>query len=585
MIDKLKYIYNLIAATKKKGKLLIVFYIVFVVINQLIDFAISILAPACIIAAFEADRFVIVFIPIIAISILFLLSVILDKIEGISICRIRADISKSISAKIFKKINSSDISQFDDASFYEKQILNMNSIEEKTFEAIRNLSSLLGYSILFLVNISLIFVVSVKSWIFIGMALCITMIVRFFQTRFNLEYNKKAVALGRRFDVLSRFFLDYDYAKEIKSKDRSDMLYEQIIIEKDNALGLYNRSRGFFSLYYFINLFSSTLILKVFFLIYLTYNCLVKKEISYVSILVVYNTAETLYNLLNNFVNVYSSYDDISLYAKNYHEIMRFKNKIVSGTRKITEFERLEFRNVCFRYPSMDKDVLHDLSFKIEKGQKIALVGRNGNGKSTLIMLLLRMYDPQKGEILVNGINIKEYSISDYRHFFGVIFQETALFNATIKENIGFGIKQNIDLNMLLDSVGMLERIQNLENKENSNYGVEIFNDGTVLSGGEQQRLLVARALAKNNGFLVMDEPTAHVDPMADVNFSSLIFDRLPKKTVLYITHRLISTKKADAIIVLDNKGEAEIGSHEDMLEQSELYRNMYESQLRSYRP
>ena len=585
MIDKLKNIYDLIVATEKKGRLLIYFYIVFVVINQLIEFAMCILAPACIISAYETGKFSIVLIPLMVLLILVLIALILERIEGTRICMIRADVSKSISAKIFRKINSSDISQFDKASFYEKQILNMNSIEEKTFEAIRNLSSLLGYAILFFVNISLIFVVSAKSWIFIGISLVITIIVRIFQTRFNLEYNKKAVALGRRCDVLSRFFLDYDYAKEIKSNDRNDMLFEQILIEKDNALNLYDRSRKTFSLYYFINMFTSVVILRVLFLIYLTYSCLVKKEIPYVSVLVVYNATETLYKLLNNFVDVLSSYDDISLYAGNYHEVMRFKNDIDSGTRLINEFESIEFRNVCFRYPGMDSDVLHNVSFMIKKGQKVALVGRNGNGKSTLIMLLLRMYDPQKGEIYLNGINIKEYSLNEYRHFFGVIFQETSLFNATIKENIGFRVEKDIDFDELLRIVGMYDRIQNLDDKENSNYGVEIFDNGIVLSGGEQQRLLVARALAKNNSFLVMDEPTAHVDPMADVKFSSMIFDELSERTVLYITHRLISTKRADSVIVLDNNGETMTGSHESMIEQNKLYRDMYETQLNVYRP
>ena len=186
MIDKLKNIYDLIVATEKKGRLLIYFYIVFVVINQLIEFAMCILAPACIISAYETGKFSIVLIPLMVLLILVLIALILERIEGTRICMIRAYVSKSISAKIFRKINSSDISQFDKASFYEKQILNMNSIEEKTFEAIRNLSSLLGYAILFFVNISLIFVVSAKSWIFIGISLVITIILRIFQTRFNL---------------------------------------------------------------------------------------------------------------------------------------------------------------------------------------------------------------------------------------------------------------------------------------------------------------------------------------------------------------------------------------------------------------
>ena len=584
MLKKIRNIVKLIKYAGKAGKTLLFFSVIKTMLTQLIDCAITILIPVLVIRAYENTAYGQLISVVCAFFIIsFVCLFVVDKIDNVYICSKYAQISKKIITTIFRKITDSDIGRFDDAVFYEQHILNMNNIEEKVFEAISNVSMLLSCFFIFLLNMSLIATTSGKKWIFVGVSLLITAVIQFFQTRFNLEYQKKAVSLNRRAEVLGQFFMGYDYAKEIKTPKRSNMLFEQVLEEKQKALALYYQSRPQFIGYTFGRLFVSTFWLRVLFLIYLTFRCLVYREYSYAGILVAYNASINLYGILNNIIATVSKYDDISLYAEHYMEIMNYENEIISGNKILDCFESLEFKDVCFQYPGTDKVILDHVSFKIERGQKVALVGRNGNGKTSLIKLILRLYEPISGEIFVNSVNIKEYEINSYRHFWGVVFQDASMFNGSIKENICFEHEPACELEVVLKNVDMLEKINKLENKTQTEYGVDIFEKGIVFSGGEQQRILVARALAKNADMIIMDEPTSHIDPAADISFSSMIFNDLPGKTILYITHRLLSTRLADLVIVLNGVGTVEIGTHDMLMAQSQLYRQLYQAQERNY--
>lgn len=584
MWKKVKDVVMLIRETEKPGRKIIWFYLFKMILRQLTDCGISLLLPILIINAYENEKYIeLVWFVVIFFVGVFLLSVLLERIDGTYICKQHAEVSKKVLSKIFWKISDSDISRFDDTVFYEKHIFNMNLIEEKVNDAIKNISEIISGIIIFCINISLIISMSKNTWMFVAVSLLLTVVLQYFQTRFNLQYQKKAMPFNRRAEVLGHFFMDYDYAKEIRDYKKERMLLEQVMLEKKAAIDLFRKSKPKFIWYSFAKIFVSTFLLRVIFLVYLTYRCLVFKDYSYAGVLLVYNASINLYGILNLFVETFSKYDDISLYAEQYFEISGYQNEIVSGTKILDHFESLEFRNVTFRYEGTDRDVLNQVSFKVSKGQKIAIVGRNGNGKTTLIKLLLRMYEPITGEILVNSVNIKEYNLDSYRYFFGMLFQDLGMFNATIRENLGLGHEPDVDLHEIMKDVGIYEQIDRLEKKMDTPYGVEIFEDGAILSGGEQQRLLVGRALVKNAEIILMDEPTSHIDPAADIEFSNMIFNKLTNKTVLFITHRLISTKRADCIIVLKNEGQIESGTHRELMLYSELYKKMYEAQKKNY--
>lgn len=251
-------------------------------------------------------------------------------------------------------------------------------------------------------------------------------------------------------------------------------------------------------------------------------------------------------------------------YLKTYEEFIKKPNMHYEGTLPIEKRDdnryELSFKNVSFRYPGTDHDVLKNINLKFYIGQKVALVGLNGAGKTTLIKLLLRLYEPTEGEIDLNGIDIGKYDYEEYLHIFSVVFQDFQLFDFPLDENIAGGEKIDRDkMENVIAQVGLESLVGKLPEKEHTLLYHE-NGDGVALSKGEAQKVAIARALYKNAPFVILDEPTAALDPIAEAeiyeNFDTLVGD----KTAIYISHRMSSCKFCDRIVVLENGGIAEEG-------------------------
>lgn len=218
----------------------------------------------------------------------------------------------------------------------------------------------------------------------------------------------------------------------------------------------------------------------------------------------------------------------------------------------------------------------------------MAIVGNNGAGKSTLVKLLLRLYDPDNGKILVNGVDIRDYDVEFYRkNICSILVQIFQMFALTLYENVKMDIvDKNMEadnLDKLLNMVGLGDVVESLPGKGNSEYSREFESDGVVFSGGQKQKLALARVLASNNRMVILDEPSSALDPKAESEFNELVFNMLPEKTVIIISHRLSTTKMADRIILIQNGKIAEAGSHHELIEKHGLYARMFEMQSRRY--
>ena len=288
--------------------------------------------------------------------------------------------------------------------------------------------------------------------------------------------------------------------------------------------------------------------------------------------------------------NILMQYNQINYrneYLKTYEDFIKRPNMHYDGTLPIekrddNEYE-LSFHNVSFRYPGTEDDILKHVSLDFKIGQKVALVGMNGAGKTTLIKLLLRLYEPTEGEICLNGINIEKYDYEEYMQIFSVVFQDFKLFAFPLDENITAG--ETVDssrLHQVLEKIGMNEFVEGLPQKEHTLLYQENGN-GVTPSGGEAQKVAIARALYKNAPFVILDEPTAALDPIAEAgiyeNFDSLVGE----KTAVYISHRMSSCKFCDRIVVLDHGEIAEQGTHEELLEQNGIYAKLYQTQAEYY--
>lgn len=272
-----------------------------------------------------------------------------------------------------------------------------------------------------------------------------------------------------------------------------------------------------------------------------------------------------------------------------YQEFMALKEETIEdgGVPMDDIVETLEFRNVSFTYPKAEKPVLKNVSFAVKKGEKISIVGLNGAGKSTLVKLICRMYKADSGEILVNGRDIYDYDYLSYMNVISAVFQDYKLFNFTIEENISCresGADEN-RVNYLIDEVGMREKIDTLPEGIHSRFGKEYDEDGVELSGGQGQKIAIARALYKKASMVILDEPASALDPIAESEiyekFNSLVQD----KTAIYISHRMSSSVFCDRILIIDGGTVSDFDTHENLMKKTDsLYYKLFTSQAENYK-
>lgn len=244
----------------------------------------------------------------------------------------------------------------------------------------------------------------------------------------------------------------------------------------------------------------------------------------------------------------------------------------------------IEFKNVSFKYPKAKNYSLKNINIKICNKDHIAIVGKNGSGKSTFVKLLCRLYDPQEGQILLDGIDIKQYDYKEYLKLFSVVFQDYKLFAYTLGENIA--VNKEFDsgrINQCLESVGLLDRVSQMPKGIYTCLYKRFDSEGVEISGGEAQKIAIARALYKDGPYVVLDEPTAALDPLSEFEIFSDLNKLIEKKTAIYISHRLSSCKFCDKILVFDEGELIQTGSHEQLISQNGKYAELWSAQAFSY--
>ena len=247
----------------------------------------------------------------------------------------------------------------------------------------------------------------------------------------------------------------------------------------------------------------------------------------------------------------------------------------------------ITFKNVSFAYPDVEKNTIQNLDFKIKAGEKIALVGNNGAGKTTIVKLLCGLYDQTQGEILIDGKTIDDIGLDKYQDKISVLFQDTNPMAFTIEENITGLEEGQCDQNRLQDSLkksGLWDKVQSLPQKEKTYITQTFSEEGILLSGGETQKLLFAKAIYKNGSFLILDEPTSALDPLAESKIYEEYNNLARGKTAVFISHRLASTKFCDRIMFLENGSIVECGSHEELMAKGGKYKEMFDIQAQYYR-
>ncbi|MDU1307805.1 MAG: ABC transporter ATP-binding protein [Clostridium perfringens] len=278
-----------------------------------------------------------------------------------------------------------------------------------------------------------------------------------------------------------------------------------------------------------------------------------------------------------------------NMYLDDMREFLEIKSENKEKTRDIpidSSYE-IEFKNVSFKYPKTDKYIYKNLSLKIKKGQRLAIVGINGAGKTTFVKLLCRLYEPTSGEILINGVNIKDFSKEEYYKILSVVFQDIKTFAFTVAENVSLENLEEVDREKVLhciEKAGVGDKINSLQKGIDTSLLKILDGEGVELSGGENQKLALARALYKNGKIVILDEPTSALDAVAEYNIYKGFDELIGDKTAIYISHRLASTKFCDVIAFFENGEIVEYGTHEELLKKNGKYSDMFNIQAQYYK-
>ena len=289
-------------------------------------------------------------------------------------------------------------------------------------------------------------------------------------------------------------------------------------------------------------------------------------------------------SLVNNLGKITSIDNQINFF-QFYIDYLELPEVRIDETIMPNDTMEIEFKNVSFNYPGSETKVLDNVSFKIHHGERISIVGRNGAGKTTLVKLLTRLYRPTDGEILMNGVNIQDLTISEVMTNLSIVFQDFSLYPFTVKENIVLNNDLKDDrVNAALETTNMNAKIKKLEQGLESVLKAE-YNDGVSFSGGEAQKLAISRAWYKDSPMIILDEPTAALDPMSEFEIYNHFNELIENRTAIYISHRMSSSRFSDRIIVFEHGKVKEVGNHDALMKiDAGIYRQLFETQAEYYK-
>ena len=415
----------------------------------------------------------------------------------------------------------------------------------------------------------------------------------FEKTVLQMQYNQTLEnnINERKKGYVNRIFYLAQYAKEIRLSNVARILNRQYNEAYESTMSVYKKySKHILPLSFLNSMFTSAIVFYGVFL-YGAYRVIVSQTVA-ISEFAILSGAVFALTAMLGFISasIMDCYKN-ALYINNLRNFLEYKPKIPEDQPgiEIKRFDHaLELRGVDFSYNGSGQQDenpekfsgLRNINIKIKRGEKIAIVGHNGAGKSTFIKLLLRLYDPVSGEILLDGKNIKTYNLQDYRGLFSAAFQDQRIFSMPVADNVSENREKAI---YALKQSGIWGRVEKMPHKENSILTREFDPEGIALSGGETQKVSIARAFAKDFDIGIFDEPSSALDPIAEYNLFESMMEAFKGKTVIYISHRLSSARLADRIYLFGDGAVLEEGSHGELMQKNGIYAEMFIKQAEKY--
>ncbi|GHV40412.1 ABC transporter permease [Clostridia bacterium] len=497
-------------------------------------------------------------------------------------------IKQRFKEKLYAKAKEIDIECYDNPEFYNDYVLAVAEADNQIDRVLQMLSNFCQAVTVIVCAGGFFLVKEPLSFVFIAVSFAGTFFIGKLRNKLNYKIRISKNPFERKLAYINRVFYLNDYAKEIRlNAEASGELLKDFGATNDETLSIDKKNaKKRFWLSFVRDYLLNDFIMDVLYISYLVWKAAVLRQISYANVAVLYGSSGRLKRYMGTFAEIYPYAQETSLYVDKILKFLELQPKIVSEGNVPVPDEPTEIvlKNVSFGYG--DNYVLKNINMRIDPRKKVAIVGYNGAGKTTLIKLIMRLYDPNEGEVLLNGVNIKRYNLAEYREKIGTVFQDFKIFAATVKENVLLDFAENADEGAVcsaLENAGFAERLASLPGGLNANLTTEFEDDGVNLSGGEAQKVAIARVFYAKANTIILDEPSSALDPIAEYNLNNSMLTAAENKSVVFISHRLSTTCIADDIYMMEGGAVIEHGTHAELLALSGKYAYMWNAQAGRY--
>ena len=503
--------------------------------------------------------------------------------------KVRLILHEAIQNELYKKARELDQSCYDDPEFYNDFIWAIRESDGRTANIVECFSIMINRVTSSAAVLGLLASMDWVVTLILITSVVLGFVVKTCLNKIGYKHNLEANPIWRKIGYFRRVFYMPDYAKELRHGGIAEHLQNEYQKTNKEIIACNKKYQKKYLGLWILSDLLVYLMPSVGITSYLVVRYITDATLSLGSFSASISASHKLYYTLDDIGNYINKFHEHSLYIEKVKTFIQYQPKIKGEETNVPAFESLTVKNLDFVYPFTkdDKKTLEGLDLEIKKGEKVAFVGYNGAGKTTLIKLLMRLYDATSGEILYNGRNVTDFDPEKYREHIGAVFQDYKVFAATVAENVMGGTYTDADEEAVLSALraaSFEEKLKQLPDGIHSQLTTEFSKEGVGLSGGEAQKIAIARVFARPFELIIMDEPSSALDPIAEYELNQSILKHAEGKTVIFISHRLSTTRMADRIYMFDGGKIVESGSHDELMAQDGKYAEMYRVQAKKYK-
>ena len=493
-------------------------------------------------------------------------------------------ISQHMQSELFQKASEIEMKYYDEAEFFDTFSMALQQSDARAQGVLNTLNTLVSSLFSIGALVTLIAVLEPLLFVIVIVNVMVSLWMNTLITKHQHSFAQERIQPQREMEYSKFIFYRLENAKELRiNKNLKNLLTDKLCYASDTIIKLIGKYGKKLIGYSWVQSMTNHAMTSSI-LVYLAYK-VIKKVLLIGDFVTLTSSSQQLSMRISELIASFPQMYEHSLYIDNFKEFMAYEPPANNGEgMAIARIDFVKLQNVSFSYPLCKDETLKEINLEIRAGEKIAIVGENGAGKSTLVKLLLGLYEAKEGQIKVNGYDINSYELNSFRECIGIVFQDYKVFAFSIAENILMhrinGDRE--DEERVIDAlkfVGLYDKVMQLPQGIYTKLTKEFSDEGAVFSGGEIQKLALARAYARNCSLLILDEPSSSLDPIAEYEMFNKMMCLSDNKCTVIISHRLKNIKNVDRIYVINQGMVVEYGTHEELMKSRGLYFNMYSKQ------